>query len=45
MKIQTEGFRVDLSGTNAGKMLGPGLYCTTTLEKAVNCEQACAFVI
>lgn len=44
MKIQTEGFRVDLSGTNAGKMLGPGLYCTTTLEKAVNCEQAYAFL-
>ena len=37
LKIQDEGFRVDLSGTNAGKMLGPGLYCTTTLEKAVNC--------
>ena len=38
LKIQDEGFRVDLAGSNAGKMLGPGLYCTTTLEKAVNCE-------
>lgn len=25
MLIQEEGFRVDLSGTNAGAMLGPGL--------------------
>ena len=36
LNIQDEGFCVDLSGSNAGKMLGPGLYCTTTLEKAVN---------
>lgn len=39
MKIQQEGFRVDLSGTNAGAMLGPGLYVTTTLQKALNYAQ------
>ena len=30
------GFRVDLSGSNAGASLGPGVYITTTLEKALN---------
>ena len=29
------GFRVDLSGTNAGTMLGDGVYLTTTLRKAM----------
>ena len=32
--IQAGGFRADLSGTNAGARLGPGVYCTTTLQKA-----------
>jgi len=36
LAIQREGFRIDLSGTNAGAMLGDGVYCTTTLEKALN---------
>ena len=36
MEIQRGGFRVDLSGSNAGAMLGEGVYCTTTLEKALN---------
>jgi hypothetical protein len=36
LTIQDTGFRVDLSGTNAGAALGPGLYVTTTLEKALN---------
>ena len=36
LSIQDVGFRVDLSGTNAGAMLGPGVYITTTLEKALN---------
>jgi len=35
-KIQDEGFRVDLSGSNAGALLGNGIYCSTTLEKALN---------
>lgn len=34
--IQREGFRVDLSGSNAGACLGDGMYVTTTLEKALN---------
>ena len=33
--IQAGGFRADLSGTNAGARLGPGVYCTTTLQKAM----------
>ena len=33
--IQTGGFRVDLSGSNAGARLGPGVYCTVTLQKAM----------
>ena len=36
LAIQQTGFRVDLSGTNAGAALGPGVYITTTLEKALN---------
>lgn len=36
MAIQDTHFRVDLSGTNAGAMLGNGVYVTTTLEKALN---------
>ena len=35
LKIQEEGFRVDLSGTNAGTKLGDGVYLTTTLRKAL----------
>lgn len=34
--IQAEGFRVDLSGTNAGARLGPGVYCTTMMKKAMH---------
>lgn len=36
LSIQREGFRVDLSGSNAGAALGNGVYVTTTLEKALN---------
>jgi hypothetical protein len=36
LKIQEEGFRVDLAGSNAGTMLGKGCYVTTSLEKALN---------
>ena len=36
LAIQSGGFRVDLSGSNAGAMLGDGVYCTTTLLKALN---------
>jgi len=36
LAIQRDGFNVDLSGSNAGAMLGDGLYITTTLEKALN---------
>ena len=35
-KIQENGFRVDLAGSNVGTLLGPGVYCTTTLEKALH---------
>ena len=35
-KIQDTGFRVDLAGSNAGALLGDGVYCTTTLEKALH---------
>ena len=34
MSIQATGFDVSRSGSNAGAMLGPGLYVTTTLQKA-----------
>jgi hypothetical protein len=36
LAIQKRGFRIDLSGSNAGRMLGDGVYLTTTLEKALN---------
>ena len=36
LAIQESGFRIDLSGTNAGAALGPGVYVTTTLQKALN---------
>ena len=36
LSIQENGFRVDLSGTNAGAALGPGVYITTTLEKSLH---------
>ena len=36
LTIQDGGFRVDLAGSNAGAMLGNGVYITTTLEKALN---------
>jgi hypothetical protein len=36
LTIQQTGFCVGLSGTNAGAMLGNGVYMTTTLEKALN---------
>ena len=35
MSIQATGFDVSRSGSNAGAMLGPGLYVTTTLLKAL----------
>ena len=35
MSIQANGFDVSRSGSNAGAMLGPGLYVTTTLQKAI----------
>ena len=36
LAIQRDGFNVDLSGSNAGALLGNGLYITTTLEKALH---------
>jgi hypothetical protein len=36
LSIQKHGFDVEKSGTNAGAMLGPGLYVTASLEKALN---------
>lgn len=40
LRIQDQGFRVDLSGTNAGARLGPGVYCTTMMKKAMNyCDE------
>ena len=42
MAIQETGFRVDLSGSNAGAALGPGVYVTTTLQKALNYAQGTA---
>jgi hypothetical protein len=36
LSIQTNGFLVSLAGSNAGAMLGPGVYVTTTLEKAMH---------
>ena len=42
MAIQESGFRVDLSGSNAGAALGPGVYVTTTLLKALNYAEGAA---
>ncbi len=36
LSIQKNGFDVSKSGTNAGTMLGNGVYVTTTLTKALN---------
>jgi hypothetical protein len=36
LNIQKVGFDVARSGSNAGAMLGRGLYVTSTLEKAMN---------
>ena len=36
LTIQKCGFNVDLSGSNAGTMLGNGVYLTTTLGKAMS---------
>jgi len=36
LEIQEYGFDVSRAGTNAGSLLGPGVYCTTTLEKAMD---------
>jgi hypothetical protein len=36
LSIQETGFLVSKSGSYKGAMLGPGLYVTTTLEKAIN---------
>jgi hypothetical protein len=36
INIQEAGFDVQQSGENAGAALGPGLYVTPTLEKALN---------
>ena len=35
LKIQDQGFRVELSGKNDGMKLGQGVYCSTNLEKAL----------
>ena len=34
--IQENGFDPERSGSNAGALLGKGVYCTTTLEKAMD---------
>ena len=34
--IQTHGFRVGVSGAMSTSLLGPGVYCTAVLEKAVD---------
>ena len=36
LSIQTNGFDPERSGSNAGALLGKGVYCTTTLEKAMH---------
>jgi len=36
LKIQAYGFDVALSRSNAGALLGLGVYCTTTLKKAMD---------
>ena len=36
MKIQVYGFDISLSGTSSGELLGPGVYCTPVLMKAVD---------
>ena len=36
LAIQEKGFDPERSGTNAGALLGKGVYCTTTLEKAMH---------
>jgi len=36
LKIQAYGFDVALSRSSAGALLGPGVYCTTTLKKAMD---------
>ena len=36
LAIQAYGFDVARAGTNAGALLGLGVYCTTTLEKAMD---------
>ena len=36
LQIQAGGFDVDLSGSNAGTMLGNGVYVTRTLKKALH---------
>ena len=42
LAIQESGFRVELSGSNAGAALGPGIYVTTTLLKALTYAQGTA---
>ena len=36
LAIQATGFDATRASTNAGALLGPGVYCTTTLEKAMD---------
>ena len=36
LAIQAYGFDVARAGTNAGALLGLGVYCTTTLKKAMD---------
>jgi len=36
LSIQKDGFDPELSGSNAGALLGKGVYCTTTLEQALH---------
>jgi len=35
LAIQDHGFDITLSGSNAGPLLGSGVYCTTMFEKAI----------
>lgn len=36
LSIQANGFDPERSGSNAGALLGKGVYCTTTLQKALH---------
>jgi hypothetical protein len=40
LSIQKDGFDPERSGSNAGALLGKGVYCTKTLEKALQYAKA-----